>query len=200
MIKGSGTLISTEDEEGELIPFFTTDQILEELQRFGFYVEYDVKSNLPMSTLSFLATVDNLGYDKITRVALESVNTDGDRIWTPIILIMKSQFNDDLLTFDCKLTKKKFQEKLAANTIMNVTHEQDLTWDWVKYIANISDILDENIDPTDDFITDTNIESGSDPFYRPPLGTFPPEGSTPENDNFTLYSDEVDSDETDSEG
>lgn len=190
MIKGSGNLICDEDEEGNAIPFFTTDQILTELQRFGFYVTYDVKSNLPMNTLSFLATVDNLGYDKITRVALETFDKLGQKKWKPTILLIKSEANPDLLEFDCKLVQKKFQEKLAANTIMNVTDEPNLSWDWVAYIANISDILDENVDPVDEFITDSNIESGKE--EQPAQPPFPPHI---DNEGFTAYEEPDDSEE-----
>ena len=42
MIDGSGRVLSDTTEEGAPLPFMTTDRILLELQRFGFYITYDV--------------------------------------------------------------------------------------------------------------------------------------------------------------
>lgn len=151
MIKGTGSLITTEDEDGNDLPFLTTEEILKQLMKFGFYIEYDVKKNLPSEMLAFLATIDNLGYDKITRIALESYTPDGQKTWRPTVIVMKSEGNTDLLVFDCKVTRKVFNEKLTANIVMNVTHEEDMDWSWLTYIANIEDILDENVDPSDEF-------------------------------------------------
>lgn len=173
MINGSGSLLSNETEDGYDIPFMTTEQILTELQRFGFYVKYDVKSNLPQDVISFLATIDNLGYDKITRVAVETKQPGGSVIWKPTILVFKAvPENDDILTFDCRLTRTKFNKKLADNVIMNVTHEPDLEWDWLNYICNISDILDENIDPVDGFETQTDASNNVEDITPPESYTF----------------------------
>lgn len=158
MIRGTGSLITDVDEEGNDIPFLTTEEILKQIAKFGFFVTYDVKSNLPPKVITYLSELYNLGYDKITEVYLGSTTESGSRVWRPTVLVIKScQDNDDILTFDCKLTQKKFQNKLAANSIVNVTHEEGMEWDWLHYIANISDLLDENIDPRDDFETDTGL-------------------------------------------
>ena len=144
MIDGHGTLITAQDDEGADIPFLTKDEILKQLMKFGFYITYDVKNNLPEFVLDFLYKVMNLGYDKISRIALESYDVNGNRVWRPTVIVIKSGYNTDLLTFDCKVFRKKFDEKLECNTLMNVTHEPGMIWDWLAYIANIEDILDEN--------------------------------------------------------
>lgn len=151
MIQGNGLLVTNTDEEGLDLNFLTTDEILAQLMKFGFYITYDIKQNLPNNMLAFLATIDNIGFDKITRVALESSTVSGQKIWEPTILVIKSEHNTDLLQFDCKLTRKAFNEKLSCNYIMNVSHEEGMVWDWVTYICNISDILSENADPTKEF-------------------------------------------------
>lgn len=164
VVKGGGKLLSSKDEKGNDLPCMTTEEILKEIQRFGFYVTYDVKSNLPMNTIAFLSTIDNLGYDKITKVGIQ-YRKDGEKYIKPAILVFKSEYNHDILNFECIISEHKYLDKLSANSIMDVTHEKDIQWDWVKYIANISDILEENIDPTDDFETQTDIETDEfDPY------------------------------------
>lgn len=161
MIQGAGELITEQDEEGNDLPFLSTEQILEQIAKFGFYVKYDVKSNLPGETISFLATIDNLGYDKITRVLLQEVNKEGEVLWKPNIIIFNSaKDNSDLLTYGTRLTRAKYVDKVNNGSVMNVTHEK-YSWDWVTSMFNICDILDENIDPVDEYKADADIACGN---------------------------------------
>lgn len=143
----------------------TTDEILKEIERFGFLVTYDEKSNLPNETISFLATLDNLGYDKINIIIVKEI-LNKSVYWRPYAIAMKSSFNTDLLTYGIKITQPVFFAKLASGSILNITNEDPLHWDWLKYVANISDILDENIDPVDEFDTDTGVPEGDFTSYE----------------------------------
>lgn len=190
MIEGSGQLITQEDEEGNDLPFLTTDQILEQIMKFGFYVTFDVKSNLPGDTISFLATIDNLGYDKITKVLLQETNEEGQIIWKPNIIIFKTvPENKDLISYGTKLSRAKYVEKVTAGTVMNVTHELEHSWDWVTSLFNIADILDENIDPVDEYKSDSGVRSRNiEEDFHPHQETFelnPLEGT----EGFTIHSE-----------
>lgn len=184
MIKGSGSIITTQDEQGQAIPFLTTEEILKQLMKFGFYITYDVKSNLPSEILDFLTTIDNLGYDKITRIGVETWGSGGGKIVKPTVVVFKScADNADLLVFDCKIGIRKFNQKLRDNTVMNVTDEPNMQWDWLTYMANISDLLDENIDPRDTYETQTGVVDNTDPSFY-----ISPEDLAPEG--FTIYTGE----------
>ena len=61
MIDGDGELVTKKDEDGKYLPFMTTDEILKQLAKFGFYVRYDVKSSLPNETFVFLQHISLLG-------------------------------------------------------------------------------------------------------------------------------------------
>lgn len=167
MIKGSGSLLTDYDEEGNYLPFLTTEEILKQLLKFGFYIKYDVKSNLPSSVFSFLARIDDIGYDKITRVGVAKRNREGSRICEETVLVFKAcPENSDILKYGAVISKSTLDAKLEANIAMNVTHEEDMVWDWLNYTANISDILDENTDPNDEFETQENIQV-KQTFYIP---------------------------------
>lgn len=157
MIKGSGSLLSNNDESGDPIPFMTTEEILKELQRFGFYITYNLKSNLPNDVLDFLSTVDNLGFDKITKIGLQQRFVNGCSRYVETTIVFKSQYNSDLLTYGCKVSKDDFNKKLADNTIMNVSNEPGLVWDWVTSMLGIEDVLNDNVDTVDPYETDTNM-------------------------------------------
>lgn len=215
MIKGSGQLLTDKDEEGQILPFLTTDEILKQIEKFGFIISYVERAHLNNETLVFLNNVKQLGFDKITRVQVETRTEYGAKIWVPRILVIKSQYNTDLLKFDCNLSLKDFCDKLANNWIMNVTylHSENVTWDWVTYIANIIDIINENITPSKEF---DPVKIDNRPFriigsYEDPEEDSEPEPSDPEpvdpepvdqnsDDNSNLDEPEGDIDNSDSEG
>ena len=161
LIEGIGTLITKTDEEGADIPFLTTDEILKQLMKFGFYITYNLAKNLPQEEFDYLSKLEDLGYDKITRIALESFDTNGNKVWRPAVIVMKSEFNTDMLVFECKVTRKTFNERLTKNVILNITNEPGMNWEWVTYIANIADVLDENLS------SESVPECASQPICRP---------------------------------
>lgn len=187
MIKGSGSLISDNDEKGLPIPFLTTAEVLKQIEKFGFIVEYDLKSNLPDQVISYLSMLYNLGYDKISQIGVRTRNEKGQLIIRPTVIVMKScEATIDLMKFNRVITEKEFSQKLDLNVVINVTNEPDMVWDWLTYMANIRDILEENIDPTDDFETKTNAKTGH---MQPYQGA---EIATPEG--FSIYIGEDDDD------
>lgn len=182
MIEGSGKIISKQDEEGYDIPFMNTEAILKELERFGFLVSYDVKSNLPDKTLDFLQSAMRLNYDKINRVLLQTKSRYGETIWKPTVIIYKSvDMNVDLMKYGVKLLRSKYLEKVDAGVLMNV-NEEDINWDWVDSFYNLSDIMDENKDMPDPFETESDVEEG--------YASLTPYNPETNPDNFTPYDSE----------
>ena len=151
MIKGTGRLISDTDEDGVVIPFLTTEEILKQIQKFGFIVEYNVRANLPGPVISYLMTMLNLGYVKITRIGVRTLNSDGSvYIRSTVILMKDAPETLDLLRFDEVITISEFMHKLDLNVVVNATNEPGMNWDWLTYMANIEDLLQEN-SSSDDF-------------------------------------------------
>lgn len=164
MIKGSGSLISPNNEKGVPIPFLSTEEILEQIEKFGFIVKYDLKSNLPGPVISYLSTLYNIGYDKITQLVVKTKGPkDSSYIMKQVTVVMKScEETIPLMKFGKVISEAQFNRSLARNNIINVTNEPNMVWDWVTQMYNISDILDENVDQTDDFETITDVKSGQD--------------------------------------
>lgn len=183
MIEGEGIIITNEEDndKGDLIPFMTTDEILKEIERFGFYVTYNVKSNLPSETVSYLATIDNFDFDKITRVSLQTLDKDGRGFhYAPTVLIYDSTKNPDLIGYGMKLSRNKYVDKVTENSIINVTNI-GISWDWVDSMYNIADILDENLDPSDEYRSDEdikkrNVEDDFHPYSEDTSGFTPYQG------------------------
>lgn len=156
MIDGSGLLITPEDETGCVIPFMTTDEILIQLSKFGFYIEYNQKENLPGPVLDFFQHWMEMGYDRITRVLLQSKDRFGNTIWKDSIVIFKDCVeNLDLISYGEKLSRNKYIQKVDANTIQNVT-DAGFRWDWVDSVYRLEDIMNENTDIDDDYSSTVN--------------------------------------------
>lgn len=160
MIQGSGTLITATNEEGEDLPFLTTEQILDQIMKFGFYVKYDVKSNLPSEIIAYLSELYNLGYDKINRLTVQLKNKGETLIRKSRVVVFKTdKQTTDILTFGKVISRAALDRKLEKNLVLDITEECEGRWDWVTYAANISDILDENIDPVDEYETSSDVST-----------------------------------------
>lgn len=164
MVKGEGSLISETTEAGVPIPFLTTQEILQQLSKFGFIIKYDLKNNLPGQVISYLSELYNLHFDKINVVNIRtSYKENGYYVFKPQVIVMKScEATVGFMKYEETLTQSEFNELLNLNVVMNVTDEPGMVWDWVTHLFNIADILDENIDPTDDYETKTDIQTGDD--------------------------------------
>lgn len=184
MIEGEGKLVTNLDEKGRYLPFMTTDEILKQLAKFGFYIRYDVKSNLPDETFVFLQQISLLGYEKITKVMLQTTNKEGDTIWQPSIVVFKCvDDNVDLMSYGQKLSRSKYIRKVDKNIILNVTDQEGISWDWVTSYFNISDILNENLDSGVAYPVENEVDVPkyvSDSYFIPDPSC--PAGFTPYND------------------
>ncbi len=140
MPDSSGKLISEYDEEGVDIPSMTCEEILTQLKRFGFDIQYNQESSLPDYTLSFLMQLDDLGYSKITRIHV------GRAPGKNYVVALKADGNEDIYTFGSSITEAKFNKKLASNNVINITEQKDVTWTWVDRTYNIEDVLQANAD------------------------------------------------------
>lgn len=156
VIQGTGVLVTQEDEYGYAIPFMTTDEILRQISKFGFYVTYKRRSHLPGPVLDFFQRWMDMGYGRITRVLLQSENKYGDTIWVDSVVLFKETVeNQDLLCYGKKLSRIAYMKKVDANSIQNVTNV-GFDWDWVDSFYRLEDIMDENVDYDDEFSSTVN--------------------------------------------
>lgn len=183
MISGTGRIISREDEEGQYLPFLSTQEILKQIAKFGFYVEFNEMSNLPGPTLDYIQNIMQLGYQKITRILLQTTSKEGDIMWRNSVIVYKVvPDNTDLLGFGMKISRKNWMDKVDANTVLNVTDE-GIDWDWVDCMYNLSDVMDENLDKADPYETKTDVQEGQLTVYSP--------------DGYTSYEDPDEDEESD---
>ena len=131
----------------------TTDQILQELNTYGFYVEYPVNKTLSGDQLSYLMTLKNLHYDKIRLLAVWHTE-NGIKEFSTYVVCFNSEKNGEWLNAGYAPSIDEFDKALNNGSAINITYISDTQgyqWDWLyNWVANIDDILKQNIPSSGD--------------------------------------------------
>ena len=141
----SGTLVS--EITSGLIPEFTAKQILEELEKWGFLVTYRPRANLDGDQLQYLMTLDALGFQKIRILNVYKYQQDGKTISTPTVVAFNIEQNSSWINNGYSASEAELSLALNNGSAMNITaisKDKKFRWDWLDYVANISDILADN--------------------------------------------------------
>lgn len=137
MINATGSMISNPHEDE-----MTTDEILMQLQKYGFNISYDMQAHLPIAQVEYLLTLQGLSYDKI-RILGVRINNQVDNA-KPYVVAFKVSAHPKWLLNTYIVTRQEFQDALVAGTAINLTDvskTKDFNWDWLTYVANIDDII-----------------------------------------------------------
>lgn len=143
MIDAKGAIVDPATEPPELTP----TQILTELSKFGFLIEYSPQAHLPASQLSYLITLQGLHYDKlrILRVWDMVNNTEQSQVY---VVAFKSDPNGNWLNNDYSPRRSEYLSALENGSAINISaisQEQNYNWSWLYgFVANIEDVLAEN--------------------------------------------------------
>lgn len=144
LVDANGPILDSEDPLEYELP---TSRILKELERFGFYVTFDKRANLPDNQIEYLKTVQKLGFDKIRVLNVYTYNNQGFKKTEPMIVVFNVESNPGWLDNAYSAGEFEFVESLKAGTAINLSDMSEtlkFRWDWLDYVANIQDILDDN--------------------------------------------------------
>lgn len=129
---------------------FKYTEILEELAKFGFVVEFTPQLHLSDSMKSYLKTLQHLNYDKLRIITIKSSSKYIiDNLETINYVVA---FSPDKLPkwldnmYDP--SKSEFSDALMAGDACNVSMSPEgkhLDWSWLDYIASISDLIDNDL-------------------------------------------------------
>lgn len=129
-----------------IVPILTTEQVLQQLKLFGFYVTFKEDDTLPQSQLDFLRTLNTLHFDKI-----RMINTwwydYGIKQYKQYIVAFNVSTLGDWINAAFQPSKANFITALengAAMNISSIPESVNSGWSWVflnNKVLNISDIL-----------------------------------------------------------
>lgn len=141
-----GCMIS-KDVEGNSFHEFTTGEILDELKKFGFLIEYDPIEHISGNQLEFLMTLNNLHYDKIRVLSVWDAPLGTKEFKTHVVAFL-AEAHGDWLNAGYSPSISEFTHGLQNGTafdISAISKAQDYDWSWlVGWVGSISDILAEN--------------------------------------------------------
>ena len=124
----------------------TTDVILQELRKYGFWIDYNPRKALPSGQVEYLMTLRGLKYDKI-RVLNVWTAPQGTKQFKIYVVAFRSGKHKYWLNNDYSPSEKEFSKALLAGTAVNLNEickTKQYHWDWLDYVANIDDIVRDN--------------------------------------------------------
>lgn len=127
---------------------FTPTQIISELEKYGFLIEYNPESNLSGDQLQYLMTLNELHYDKIRLMNVWEYGNTGVKNYKLQVVAFNSIVNPDWLNNGYACNKKEFTEALNNGSACNLTMISDTrkyNWSWLSgFVANIEDVIKDN--------------------------------------------------------
>ena len=144
VLNAQGSIVTEVNDNIVVEP--STQDILAELHKWGFEVEFDPKLNLPQGQKDFLAELKNLGYDKIRWLTVNSTKHNVIEA-KPYIIVFNVTNHADWLVNTYAASEQEFLNALKDGSAVNISATSKAnvwSWNWlVGFVLNIDDILAE---------------------------------------------------------
>ena len=145
-VEGQGPLISDLPVE-----IMSTQEILDQFKRFGFYIRYKEIEHLPGNMIEYLITLDKLGYDKIRILFVDCPPPHligEDDITKYYVVAFKVKDHPEWINNTYRATEEEITQGTMNGTAINVSaisKDEKFRWNFLgDYVLNIKDILEEN--------------------------------------------------------
>lgn len=146
ILDAQGDMISRNADE--TLNQLTPGQILSELWKYGFIIEYDPIESMPGNQLEFLENLYNFSHmDKIRVMSVWEAPL-GVKEFNTHIVAFQSSYHGDWLNAGYSPSKKEYLEGLengSAIDVSRMSRDAHYDWSWLYgWVGNISDILEEH--------------------------------------------------------
>ena len=147
VLNSSGPLVSC--AKCNAVYEFTPTQIISELEKYGFLVDYNPASNLSGDQLQYLMTLNALHYAKIRLMNVwDTDEITGAQKYTVQVVAFISAVNPYWLNNGYSCSKKEFTECLNNGSACNlpmISETKKYNWSWLSgFVANIEDVIKDN--------------------------------------------------------
>ena len=147
LVDASGPLVNSSDPSDSYE--MTSQDVLKQLERYGFFVTFSRRAYLKSEQIDFLQSLQHLGYDKLRVLQVYTIDSySGAKIATPHVVVFNVEPNPRWLDNMYQESSTKFLEAICSGSAIDismVSKEETYRWDWLDYVANIQDILNDNI-------------------------------------------------------
>lgn len=148
LVDGRGDML---DARTSNAPDMTVSELLDELSRFGFLVTFNRRAYLSEDQLNYLRTLLGLGLDKLRLLYVYQYTANGLKISEPHIVAFNVEPNPGWLDNTYTASLDEFHTALSNGSAVDLDDVSDTKryrWDWLDYVANIQDIIDDNDPPS----------------------------------------------------
>ena len=148
VVRCAGNMITPISRHPDIVQEFSPNQILAELSKYGFIIEYKPAKHLPSSQLDLLIQLSHLGYDKIRILNVYEWSGSAAKEFKWRVVGFKVGPLPYWLNSDYAVSENEYTDALEAGNAINISAITDnCKWDWswlYGYVVNIQDILEEN--------------------------------------------------------
>lgn len=144
VLNATGSLVSQLNNETTIE--FTPEQILSELQKYGFYVTFEPREHLPGAQLEYLMALTGFKFDKLRKLGIWHYE-NGVKVFRWCIVAFKVENHVDWINVGYEPSEEEFEKALRNGTAINISAISKInkwSWKWLDYVANIDDILEDN--------------------------------------------------------
>lgn len=144
IVNAQGSLLSEICDN--IIYEFTPEQILLQLEVFGFMVTFNPRQHLPKNQIDFLSKLQGFQFDKI-RILNVWHSENGIKCFKWYVVAFNIKDNPDWINNGYSPSEKEFKQSLENGSAMNISalsKDKHWNWSWLNYVANINDILEDN--------------------------------------------------------
>lgn len=141
----NGTLTTDTPEQDTFV--MTPGQILAELRKWGFEIEYNPMRELSGNQINFLMTIRDLHYDKIRIMSVyDYVNGLQEFKW--YVVAFQIDALGDWVNAGYSVSRDEFNNAINSGYAMNISalsEAKNYQWDWLyNWVGDINDILEAN--------------------------------------------------------
>lgn len=145
VVGATGEMI-TASSDGEELSELTVAQILTELMRYGFNIQYNPVAKMNVDLLQFLMTIRDLNFDKIRVLDVRCKELEGEVVKRHVVAFMAGP-NPYWLNNLYQPTEDEYIKSLqngSAFNVSNIAGSKFFSWNWLEgWVADINDILRE---------------------------------------------------------
>lgn len=148
VLDASGSIVSEDYVHSE--DAITNEQILNELAKFGFLVEYDPGVHLSAEQVDYLETLSGLHFDTIRKLTVTQKSAYKPAITN--IIVFRCIDHPDWIDNNFVPKQEDLDAALVAGTavnISNISSAESYDWSWLDYVGNIQQIIEANVDDSD---------------------------------------------------
>lgn len=122
------------------------NQILHELEKYGFLVTYSPAKRLCGDQITYLMNLKSLKFDKLRILSVWHIE-DSVKVFNHYIVAFNIKCNESWLNNGYAASENQFGDALKSGSAVNITdisHINSWDWTWLDYVADIDDILRDN--------------------------------------------------------